>query len=190
MTASAEIDNTQHQKDGPDGGRWYPRANVAFWGLLFGTVVMIAADQSLRTTVTDTAADSPFASDAALLTVLRIATFAFALLFALFQAWIFGLLFGAVTATPRPRVMTGWGYVLLAQAPFVLLVGGAFLVDGLSAVAEAQSAGARVLLGVVSVAIYAYLVARSRQVELPRLLAFGALAAAVNTALLLLSAQR
>lgn len=190
MIASAEIDDRKHQDDVPEGGRWSARANAAFWGLLFGTVVMIAADESLQARVADAGADNPFASDAVLLTVLRVATFVFAVLFALLQAWIYGLLFGAVTAATRPRLMTGWGYVLLSQAPFVLLVVGAYLVDGMSAVADVQSAGARMLLGVASVAVYAYLAARSRQVELQRLIAFGVLAAGVNTALLLLAAQR
>ena len=189
MITSPTVDGTQRQDDVREGSRWSARGNVAFWGLLFGTAVMIAADESLQTRVAAATTDNAFASDAVLLTVLRIATFAFGLLFALLQAWIYGLMFGAVTATARPGLMTGWGYVLLAQAPFVVLVVGAYLLEGMSAVAQVQSAGARMLLGVVSVAVYTYLTARSRQVELPRLLAFGLLAVGVNTALLLLSAQ-
>ncbi|MGY2067992.1 hypothetical protein [Blastococcus sp. SYSU DS0619] len=190
MIAQTEIDDRHHGEDVPEGSRWADRANVAFWGLLFGTVVMIAADESLRAQVAEVAGDNPFSSDAALLTVLRVATFGFALLFALLQAWIYGLLLGAVTATRRPRLVTGWGYVLVAQAPLVLLVGGAYLLGGTDAVADVQSLAVRLLLGVVSVAVYAYLAARRSQVEMPRLLAFGVLAAGVNTALLLLSAQR
>lgn len=186
MTTSADSDARHDHPETPARPAWTSRANVVFWALLFGTVVLVAADPILRDRVADNAADSPFASEAIFLTVLKVATFVTALLLALLQAWVYGLVLALATALPRPPLMIGWGYVLVAQAPMVLVIGGAYLLAGADAVADAQAVWVRVLLGLTAVVIYAYLAARDRQVERSRLLAFVVLAAAVNSAMLLL----
>ncbi|HRW18635.1 MAG TPA: hypothetical protein P5181_07290 [Dermatophilaceae bacterium] len=157
--------------------------------LFYGSAVMVAAEPLLRDAVA-TATDSPFSSPTTMLVALRVSTAVWAVLFALLQAWIYGLVWGAVTRVPRPQLGRGWTYVLVGQVPFMLLVGWTYLHGGVTGPTALQSPLPRHALGLVSVAIYGLLAHRAAPTTRGRLAAYLVLMSAANAALMLLSPGR
>ncbi|SER59340.1 hypothetical protein SAMN05443377_10387 [Propionibacterium cyclohexanicum] len=160
---------------------------VAILALFLAALTIAATGSTLEEKSLRLGTDSPFASPQVQLTVLRVASGAWAVLFSLLQAFVLAVLLAAIARVRRPGLGLSWFWVLVGQLPFLVTVAVIQLTAGTQGMTTLTNVSLRVGFGVVSILIYSGLARAALRVQPVRLALFVGVAVALNTALLLIA---
>lgn len=153
--------------------------------LFLGALTIAASGPTLEAISAQLEANSPFASPAVQLTVLRVASGVWAVVFSVLQAFVLALLFGAIARVARPRLGRSWLWVLVGQVPFLVTVAAIQLTAGPPGMTALTIVWLRVAFGVVGILLYSAFARATLRIEPVRLAIFAGVAVALNAALLL-----
>lgn len=159
---------------------------VAILALFLSALTVVASGPTLETVSSRMGVDSPFSSPEVQLSVLRVASGVWAVIFSVLQAIVLAVLLGAIARVPRPRLGVSWWWLLVGQLPFLITVVVIQLTAGAQGMAILANVWLRAVFGVVGVLVYAIFAKATLPIQPVRLAIFTGVAVTLNAALLLI----